>query len=802
MREKLNNKINFCLFCAMLIFCAKGFAFFPSGGFDQFNVLRLARWPFYEFDPNNDGKITEGEGVGVYIEEPKRGFKLEEIEKIESAIKVWNSVPTSYASVRIAGYYQDPLSQTIPDALPTISMYVTEADVVDENTEADPETVDVGGGILAVTITLFTVTDTLYETNGQIYPISAGTIIDRDIIVSATAHRTGVEGTGITADLEGTLVHELGHFLGLDHTPLNNLRGVYSTPTSEIPMYLVENEVVWMTLPNGVAKYVGATPTMFPIYFEVELPNGTREDGCKDLAPDDISGISWLYPRGAQENFFDIRHEARSRTRRGSGIPSIPLPGGHVVAWADVDNYGYTTRVPLFSTLVGLYEPLINKQLQGKFNLIGLWKTMEVPGKQGEIFTPTYTLTLSAMNGTGLDRQAPPGMPPSYVDSIQGPNSYSILKRAESDYQVSFMSEVFHEVENIIDVSNKDAGTPLVWSFTKNTVVSAVTDKTIPQMRPYLKPMFGDPNDVCPLNIIEVNTGTGGGTTTTPTVGKISLTKDLRIFRDNYLMSSSLGLVFVELYYAVSPLIARAMLKEEFIMKLVMDLIRGIAMFRVTVLVGGVFLSIMILKILTIFSKAIRRRMMISVDQNRKMLSLLLLVSVGVFSIADARIAFLTTDQLKNLSDAVISGKVVSVISYMDKNMKIYTDVEVEIYQTIKGDINEGGSIVFTILGGEKDGFAMVCSEMPVFKEGDEVLLFLRYLPKAKKWTLYAGTRSVTMVKTEEETGKKYVMPYSEIDMIYFNQDMKSLGSKGGTDTGCKIYLEDYIRYLKNLREN
>ncbi|MCX8063816.1 MAG: hypothetical protein N3G21_01425 [Candidatus Hydrogenedentes bacterium] len=813
MRNSKNRiKICFILTFVLVIFVARSYAFFPSGGFDQFNVLRLARWPFYDLDTNNDGKITAGEGVGVYIEEGKRGFKPEEIEDIKFAIEVWNSVPTSYASVRISGYYQDPLSLTIPDALPTISMYVTEADVTDETIEADPESVDVGGGILAVTITLFTVTDTLYEANGQIFPISAGTIVDRDVVVSATAHRTGVEDTGIVANLKGTLVHELGHFLGLDHTPLNNLRAVYLTPTDEIPAYLVENEVVWMTLPNGVAKYVGATPTMFPIYFEVELPNGTREDGCKDLAPDDISGISWLYPRGAQENFFDIRHEARSRTRRGSGIPSIPLPGGHVVAWADVDNYGYTTRVPLFSTMVGLYEPLINKQLQGKFNLIGLWKTMEVPGKQAEVFTPTYTITLSPMNGTGLERQAPPGMPPSFVDSIQGPNSYSVSTRAESDYQVSFMSEVFHEVENIIDVSKKDAGTPLVWSFVKNTVVSAVSDKTLPQMRPYLKPMFGDPNDVCPLNVIEVGTGTGeGGTTTptTPTEGSISIAQDIRRFRDTFLMNSNLGLVLVDIYYAVAPLIAKAMLKDELVMRLVTSLVRTTLSSKMLVYIGVFLLAVISFLIVINRSalKMIRREYkMLGKDTGKKISIIFLFISLGILPSASARIAYLTTEQLVEASDAVVSGEIVATNSYMAKNMKIYTEVEILIKETVKGDLNEGSSLVFTILGGEKDGFVMVCSEMPVFKVGDEVILYLRYLPKTQKWTLYAGTRSVTSVKTDESSGKKYVMPYSEIDMIYFNQDKNTLKKLNGGSSVIPnqkseigIEFDSYLRYLKGF---
>jgi len=792
----------YSLICVLFICQWNSYAFFPSGGFDAFNVLRLARWPFYEFDTNNDGKITTGEGVGIYIERGKRGFTDDEIEKVKEALKVWEDVPTSYACFRIIGYYEDPISLTTPDSLPTISMYVTEADDTGENVEPDPETVDVGGGILGVTLTLFTVTDTVYEHNGQIYPISAGTVIDRDIVISATAHRYNSEsGDEPLADLKGTLVHELGHFLGLDHTPLNNLRAVYLNAEDELPSYLIENPIVWMTMPDGMPQYIGATPTMFPIYFEVELPNGQREDGGKDLAPDDISGISWIYPRGAQENFFDIKHEARSRTRRGSGIPSIPLPGGHVVAWADVDNNPNTPRVPLFSTMVGLYEPLINKQLQGKFNLIGLWKTMEVPGKDGELFTPSYTLTLNALNGTGLDRQAPEGISPSDVDSIQGPNSYSVTTRADTDYQTNFMSEVFHEVENVLDVSSKDAGTGLVWSFTKNVVVSATTGKTLPQMRTHRKPMFGDPNDVCPMNIIEVPTGGGTGTTTTTTggtLGSISLSNDLRSFRDNYLMNSGMGIAFVDMYYTVAPMISKVILKSETMRYLFANSVYGI----VWLIKNDIVRYLIGILILLVLWRKIKK--MQSIKAKTTTLFIIFALSVlGWVPNAHSRIAFLNTDELVNKSNGVVNAEVISINSYMTETMRIYTDVEIKVKNTIKGSINENSSVIFTIPGGRVNGYAMVCSEIPEFKVGDKAILYLRYLPKTGKWTLYAGTRSVTVVTEDTQTGKQYVKPYSEYDSIFYNTDKKAIQSKSSVqktdEPNTYISIEDYMLYLKSL---
>jgi len=170
---------------------------------------------------------------------------------------------------------------------------------------------------------------------------------------------------------------------------------------------------------------------------------------------------------------------------------------------------------------------------------------------------------------------------------------------------------------------------------------------------------------------------------------------------------------------------------------------------------------------------------------------------------AHSRIAFLNTDELVNKSNGVVNAEVISINSYMTETMRIYTDVEIKVKNTIKGSINENSSVIFTIPGGRVNGYAMVCSEIPEFKVGDKAILYLRYLPKTGKWTLYAGTRSVTVVTEDTQTGKQYVKPYSEYDSIFYNTDKKAIQSKSSVqktdEPNTYISIEDYMLYLKSL---
>jgi len=152
---------------------------------------------------------------------------------------------------------------------------------------------------------------------------NTGELLEADIFFNSFFEwSTATGGDATRFDLESVAVHEIGHFLGLGHSAIG------------------ETEL----RPEGGRRVLGSGAVMFPISL------GRGEIADRVLQPDDIAGVSDLYPEG---NFDDTTGGVRGRVSRGA----TAVVGAHVVA------FNLRTRA-----LVGGFS--LNNQ--GEFQILGL----------------------------------------------------------------------------------------------------------------------------------------------------------------------------------------------------------------------------------------------------------------------------------------------------------------------------------------------------------------------------------------------------------------------------------------------
>ena len=132
--------------------------------------------------------------------------------------------------------------------------------------------------------------------------ILSGEIVESDVFFNAAfAWSTADNGDPARFDLESVALHEIGHFIGLGHSAIG------------------ETEL----LPDGGRRVLASGAVMFPI----SLGRGSTAD--RTLEPDDVAGVSDLYPDG---DFRQQTGAIRGRVLR-DGRPAL---GAHVVAFSPV----------------------------------------------------------------------------------------------------------------------------------------------------------------------------------------------------------------------------------------------------------------------------------------------------------------------------------------------------------------------------------------------------------------------------------------------------------------------------------
>ncbi len=124
-----------------------------------------------------------------------------------------------------------------------------------------------------------------------------GEIVESDVFFNS-AFQWSTTGDAASFDLQSVALHEVGHFVGLGHSALG------------------ETEV----RPEGGRRVLASGAVMFPIAF------GRGNTADRELQPDDIAGVSDLYPAG---EFRAQTGVARGRVLRGGR----GVTGAHVVAF-------------------------------------------------------------------------------------------------------------------------------------------------------------------------------------------------------------------------------------------------------------------------------------------------------------------------------------------------------------------------------------------------------------------------------------------------------------------------------------
>lgn len=203
------------------------------------------------------------------------------LQRVQSMLNVWQGVSTAAVSFRNAGAVLPAGSYTGGD-VSSVGQYNDVLGSCKAGLQS-PIVFDANGGIMGALglppeVIGFTSQCSLDTVNGYIRSA---------IIVMNGKFEDGVDsGTNfeLTAnEFDEAITHEIGHFLGLDHSQIN--------------LDLLTQQV----FPCDLDRLAG-----LPLMFPEELCQARKDAGLPVLSPDDIAWISTLYPNAQTANTYGV----------------------------------------------------------------------------------------------------------------------------------------------------------------------------------------------------------------------------------------------------------------------------------------------------------------------------------------------------------------------------------------------------------------------------------------------------------------------------------------------------------------
>ncbi|MCC6153205.1 MAG: hypothetical protein IT367_05570, partial [Candidatus Hydrogenedentes bacterium] len=723
-------------------------AFYPHGFFDPAGngTVTYVKWPLSAFDTDGDDDVQVDEGLVLNFEigNGEDGFDQAEANKVLSGFDEWQLVSTAYVGFQMGQNITDPVELTSGTA--SIDAFNIVAYESEDDIAANGSVV---GDLYEVTLIANTYEEAFITIGTTTVQVPAGRVIDVDTVFSSGSREAE---SGFSGGFKSGGVYAAGLTLGIGYSPLDNI----DQEASELAGELIENRVVAVRNFDGSIGLRGTTSSMFNQFFFYDDGGNNLVLSTQDLAPDDIAGVTFLYPRTDQDLFFDLNQRARTQAR--DGFASQPISGAWIRAWVDADNNNASSRVPIFDTLTALYSNTTDLNFRGHFQLKGLFKQLETVNEQS--FAASYTVTCSEF--LPLVFTDTPGIYDSTHGAFNEPSSTGIL------FDTLFPAEVFNENGNLFGLASTNQGTPLVFNLQTRKIVSQTSGKTLDVILATGRPMFGSQDQTCPLNVIIGPPVDDGGETPEEGGKQEDEQKEklaaIRAFRDDTMLGNGLGVAIADTYYRIAPAAADYLLGHEQITavarKCVAPITWVISNAEWMLAVTGLLLAARLLRV-----RAARR----------------LAVAAGCICMlallaptANALMEPIELSEFLTRADDVVTGKVVEVESrWVSNNTNIVTDIAIRVDESVKGTQNRDVVVHLQYPTGRIGAVVRRSPDLPEFKVGEEVLVFLA--AQRDGYRVVGGTAGKLTIAPHPKTGEKYVFATSMAGHIRLEREIAKM---------------------------